>query len=305
MIVLDRLFSTYLKKQNYNDLSNHGITISDINPDIKNKVENFAISWGDPAYQIRGATVETGFFWEAIHIDKIGLYERASFNFPLAKRLIEDFNAKISFRQLQANNLLKPKFNQPSTLLNWDGVVIIGQHPGDRSIFKAGSTGDYHKFLDEACSYYGKKAFIKIHPVTMGMANELEIVRNIAKKYGSECGYVNTSVIDNAELVLVYNSTFVVDALIANKHVIQYAPGYFWQSGVAQYSSRKIPTKIENCNQEYCEKFLDFLIWKYCFHERLPINEIAEIIKTFESSKETFPLPEDLSYAGYLLRNKE
>ena len=130
------------------------------------------------------------------------------------------------------------------------------------------------------------------------------MVHEIAEKYGSQCGHVGMSVIDNAEFVLVYNSTFVVDALAAKKHVVQYAPGYFWQSGITQYCSREIPKKISLCNQEYTEKFLDFLIWKYCFHKMLPMNNIAEIIYSFAASKEIFSLPEHLSYAAYLIDHK-
>lgn len=301
MIILDRLWPHYLKSQDYNQLANYGIAISNITQDIKNNSENFIISWGHSAYQSRCALVESGFFLEAIHIDSIGLYEKASFNFPLSKEKIEKFQAKESFRDLCSKGLIKPKFNQSHEKVNWDGVVIIAQHPGDRSIWKAGSTGDYHKFLNDACSYYGNKAFIKLHPVIMGNPKELEIIENIAKKNGSQYGHVGMSVIENAEFVLVYNSTFVVDALMAKKHVVQYAPGYFWQSGTVQFSSREIPNKIEFQDEKYREKFLDFLVWKYCFHKMLPINNIAEIIKAFSLSKEIFPLPEHLSYASYLL----
>lgn len=301
MNIVDRLWPLYLKSQDYNKLCDYGITISAITQDIKNNSQNFIISWGDSAYQSRCATVESGFFWDAIHIDSIGLYEKSSFNFPISREKIESFCAKSSFRSLQDRGLIKPKFNQSNEKVDWDGVVIIAQHPGDRSIWKAGSTGDYHQFLDDACAYYGNKAFIKLHPVIMGNLKELETVRNIAKKYGSQCGHVGMSVIDNAEFILVYNSTFVVDALAAKKHVVQYAPGYFWQSGVTQFSSKQIPNKIELCDHKYCEKFLDFLVWKYCFHKMLPMENIAEIIKAFSISKEMFPLPEDLSYASYIL----
>lgn len=301
MIFIDELLPIFLKDQDYNKLSEYGLTISKIIPSIKNNPDNFILSWGEPTNQSRNAIIETGFFEDAIHIDSVGLYENASFNFAFAQKKIESFDAKISFREIQSKGLTKPKFFQPQTQIDWDGVVIIAQHPGDRSVWRAGSTGDYHRFLDETCAYYGSKAFIKLHPVIIGNHKELEIIYGIAQKYGSQCGNVNSSVINNAEFVLVYNSTFVVDALVAKKHVVQYAPGYFWQSRVAQYSSRQIPNKIENCEDSYREKFLDFLIWKYCFHKFLHMSDIAKIINKFASSKEVFPLPEDLSYASYMM----
>ena len=301
MIIVDYLWPLFLKSQDYNKLSEFDIKISKISEDLKNNPENFIISWGDSVYKSKCAVMESGFFWEGVHIDTIGLYEKAAFNFPLARKKIQSFQAKTSFRELQKMGLTKPKFTQSSENVNWDGVVIISQHPGDRSIWKAGSTGDYHNFLNDACAYYGSRAFIKLHPVIMGNAKELETLKAIAEKHGSQCGNVGMSIIDNAEFVLVYNSTFVVDALAAKKHVVQYAPGYFWQSGVTQYSSRIVPNKIEYCDQEYREKFLDFLVWKYCFHKMLPMNKMAEIVKIFSSSKEIFPLPEELSYAAYML----
>lgn len=305
MIIVDKLWPHFLKSQDYNQLSEYGIHISSITQEIKNNPENFIISWGDNVHQSKCAVMESGFFWDAIHIDSIGLYEKASFNFPFSKKIIESFQAKQSFRDLQSKGLTKSKFNQPKNCEDWNGVVIIAQHPGDRSVWKAGSTGDYHNFLNDACSYYGNKALIKLHPVIMGNAKELEIVRGIANKYGSKCEHVDISVINNAEFVLVYNSTFVVDALAAKKHVVQYAPGYFWQSGVTQFSSKTIPQTIQTCDSLYIEKFLDFLIWKYCFHKMLPMSSLAEIVKSFARSKELFPLPEDLSYASYMLNKNE
>jgi hypothetical protein len=301
MIIVDQLWPHYLKSQDYNQLANYDITISKTVGDIRNKPENFVISWGDTVHQTRCASIETGFFWDGIHIDSVGLYEKSSFNFPLARNYIASFDAKIPFSQLQSMGLTKTKFGQSQKKIEWDGVVIAAQHPGDRSIWKAGSTGDYHKFLDESCSYYKSKAFIKLHPVIMGNASELEIVQNIAQKHGSQCDHVDFSVMEKAEMVLVYNSTFVVDAIAAGKHVMQYAPGYFWQSGVVQYTGRSITNKVELCDQTYISKFLDFLVWKYCFHKLTPMDKIAHIVKAFASSKELFPLPQELSFASFML----
>lgn len=302
MIIVDQLWPLYLKSQDYNDLSKFGITISKTGGEVRNKPENFVIGWGDTIHQTRCAAIETGFFWDGIHIDSIGLYEKASFNFPQARAEIEEFSAPVSFLEMQEGGLTRSKFAQSKDCQEWDGVVIVAQHPGDRSIWKAGSTGHYHQFLDEACSYYGKRAFIKLHPVVMGNKDELEIVRSIASKHGSECGHVSLSILDRAESVLVYNSTFVVDALAAGKNVVQYAPGYFWQSGVVQYSGRRIKEFNTNRSDDFRNKFLDFLIWKYCFHKLTPMAKIADIVKAFAASRELFPLPQELSFASFMLK---
>lgn len=262
----------------------------------------YVVSWGDPAHQCRGATMETGFFWDAIHLDTVGLYERASFNFASGGKIIEQYEAPVSFEEIRKRGLLQSKFRQSAQNVEWDGIVVIAQHPGDRSVWKAGSTGHYHQFLDSICKHYGSKAFIKLHPVVMGNAVELETVRGIAQKYGSECGHVGLSILDKAEAVFVYNSTFAVDAIVAKKPVVQYAPGYFWQSRIVQYTSRQIPKRIKQPNLEFNGRFLDFLIWKYCFHKMLPMNEMAELVKAFAASDDIFPLPEHLSYANFLLR---
>jgi len=257
---------------------------------------------GEAAIKIRCATLETGFFWDALHLDTIGLYEKASFNFPLGREKVEEYEAPRSFQDIQNLGLLKSKFRQSIEQVAWDGVVVISQHPGDRSVLRAGSTGDYHAFLEHVCSYYKSKAFIKIHPVVMGNASELQIVRDIAQKHGSEVGHVGLDILKTAESVFVYNSTFVVDAILAEKQVYQYAPGYFWQSGVVQYTSRKMPSEARETPHAYTQKFLDFLIWKYCFNKMSPMADLAQIIKVFADSKELFPLPPELSYAASLLR---
>ena len=299
MIFVDPLWPHYLKSQDYSELSSHGVCISRV-PNEDNK-DNFAVAWGEVATKIRCATLETGFFWDALHLDTVGLYEKAAFNFPLGREKIEEYEAPRSFKDLQNLGLMKPKFRQAVEQIAWEGVVIIAQHPGDRSVWKAGSTGDYHIFLDHVCSHYKSKAFIKLHPIILGNPSELQIVREIAQKHGSEVGHVGLDILKTAESVFVYNSTFVVDAISAGKHVYQYAPGYFWQSGVVQYTSRGMPSELREVSSEYTQKFLDFLIWKYCFNKMSPMTDLAQIIKVFASSKELFPLPPELSYAASLL----
>lgn len=300
MIILDPLWPQFLKSQEYRQLNQFNLIFKDETGSFIDNPDNYYISWGENVGKIRHSVLETGFFWDAIHLDSHGLYDKASFNFPEARKIIENFVAPKSWRILNTENKLKSKFGQPKTAPNWDGVVVICQHHTDRSVWKAGSSGDYHRFLDSIGKYYGKRALFKKHPVTLGNKEELARVEEIALKHGCEIAHADISVIDNAENVWVYNSTFVVDALMRGKQVNQFAPGYFWQSGAVEYTSREIYSPQKTVDSEYVDKFLDFLIWKYCFHKMLPIDKLAEIVKAFESSKKFFPLPIELSYGAFI-----
>jgi hypothetical protein len=300
MIILDNLWPAFLDSQDYRQLNQYDLFFKDETGPFLDNPDNYLVSWGENINKIRHSVLETGFFFNAMHLDQHGLYEKSSFNFLEAKKIIEEFSAPKSWKNLLSEGKLSPKYPQPSSYLNWDGVVVICQHHIDRSIWRVGSSGDYHRFLESAAKHYGKRALFKKHPVTLGNKDEMDRIEKIALKYGCEVAYTDTSVIDNAESVLVYNSTFVIDALMRGKHVNQFSPGYFWQSGVVQYTKGKFPSNQEKINLDYVDKFIDFLIWKYCFHKMLPLEKIAEIIKTFEASREFFPLPVELSYGSFI-----
>jgi hypothetical protein len=300
MIVLDTLWPLFLKSQDYRLLNQHNLKFKDEIPQFLDNPDNYYVSWGENVTKIRHSVIETGFFLDAIHLDVHGLYEKASFNFPNARKIIENFTAPKPWKDLNAEGKLQSKFGQPKTSPSWDGIVAICQHHTDRSVWKAGSSGDYHQFLESIGKYYGKRVLFKKHPVTLGNKDEIARIEAIASKYGCEIASVDISVIDHAEAVWVYNSTFVVDALMRGKQVNQFAQGYFWQSGVVEYTNREIFSPQKTVDPEYVNKFIDFLIWKYCFHKMLPLDKLAEIVKIFESSKEFFPLPVELSYGTFI-----
>ena len=296
MIIFDNYWPQFVKSQDFNKLKNYQFQSSEDNKNFLGNDKNFLVSWGENKSNIRHCVMETGFFWDALHFDKHGLYDKASFNFPEAKKIISSYNAPISWNKLN----LRQKFTQKEENINWEGIVLIAQHPTDRSIYKVGTSKDYYNFIEKICSKYQSKIFIKKHPAVINNKIDNEILEGIALRYNCEIGNVNTSVIDNAEAVYLYNSTFVVDALMREKHVVEFAPGYFWQTGTVQYSDRKIPQKYKYCNQAYIDKFLDFLVWKYCVHKLLPMRKYAKLIRTFSKSNQFFPLPEECSYAHYL-----
>jgi hypothetical protein len=263
--------------------------------------EHFYISWGVPVQGVRNAVIETGFFWDSAHCDFNGLYEDCSLNRPEARSIVESFNAPISVRQLFADGKLRTKMRQPVTgKLEWTGVVIAGQYHNDRSIKRVGSTEDYHRFIEEACRHYGKRALLKIHPVLFGNAQERELLYGIAQRYGCEVGFFDLDIVNKAEFVITYNSTCTIDCLLRGKHVVTYAPGYFWKVGVAQYSDRRMPDDIVPADPAYVGKFLDFVVWRYCFNTRSHERYLAKILEAFSQSDELFPLPPELSYGAYV-----
>ena len=259
----------------------------------------YFVSWGVDTSGVRKGMVETGFFRDAIHIDTVGLYENCSLNLPSTRFIIENFNTKVSAKELFKSDKIQPKIRQHLTNnVSWDGVVLAGQYQNDRSILRVGTSNDYRNFVEESCKYYGKKLFVKMHPVIMGNAEEVDWMLSTAKKYGCEVGNVNLSVIEKSDYVISYNSTFAIDCLLRDKHVIQHAPGYFWQTGVVQYSERQIGAMPTELDRGYIDKFLDFLMWRYCFNANASAETLQYILRTFSKSDELFPLLEEQSYGS-------
>lgn len=294
-LVLDDCLVSFRRSQDYSELQNHGISLKSVSGKLS---DHHVISWAEHVLGVRHSCLETGFFKNALHLDTVGLYQECSLNFPSAIREIERYEAHESWKGLS----LHPKFGQPSEPVEWAGIVVALQYANDRSILRAGPVSRYYRFVEDVCSQFGKKAFLKVHPCIIGDPSALKVVHDIALKYGCEIGHVSTSVIDKAEAVFTYNSCFTVDALMRGKHVVQYAPGYFWQTGAVQYTGGEIPSKFIPIKDGFADKFLDFLVWKYCWDERMPMSEIATIMKCFASSKEMFPLPTELSYGGFATR---
>jgi len=301
-IYVDELWSKYLIGKNISDLKNYECTFVNSNDiDFLNNPDNYYISWGENKNKIRHSVIETGFFRNSVHMDTIGLYEKASFNFYVSKKIIEDYNAPVSLEKINAICPPLTKFPQTKGIQNWEHIVAICQNPKDRSIWRVGSSGDYYNFLDKIASYYKNKLLLKKHPVVLNDKEDCDILENIALKHGCELQNTDISIIDNCESVFVYNSTFVIDAIYRNKHVYQYSPGYFWQSGIVQYTNKNIPTKQYKTDTQYNMKFIEFLLWKYCFPESQKTEKLLKIIHEFKNSGDIFPLPEDCSYAQYML----
>lgn len=299
MIYFDKNWIQFIKYQNFQKLEDYDLKRA-LNPISQIEDNDFFVSWGENVKKTKHAVIETGFFKDSLHIDRVGLYANASFNFQSFQTYIENYEAPISWKNLP----LKQKFKQPEKQEKWHGIVLPLQHHNDRSVLSVGSSKDYHNFVENACKYYGSKILLKKHPVTLGNKEEMARVEEIALRYNCIIDHVDTSIINHAEFVLVYNSTFVIDALMRNKHVVHFAPGYFWQSKVCQYSHYTFPNKLIQNNVDYINKFLDFLPWKYCIHYGQSIEKYSKIIKKLANENEIYPLPEEYSYANYILTNE-
>lgn len=296
-LVIDHYLPLFIKSNNFYSLSGFDNTYFKPQYDIKNNKDNcYVINWGQVSeWGINQSTLETGFFKNALHIDTHGLYQFCSLNLAGSKEIIENYDIPHHFTV----NDLETKLPQVSNKMDWDGIVLAAQHPNDRSILHVGSVKNYYDFIEESCKFYGDKLLIKVHPT-----NNIEIentYKSLAKPYGSTVARTAISVIDKAEFMITYNSTFSIDCILRNKLVNQYAPGYFWKSGIVNYTERKLLSNAKTLESEYFHQFYNFLLWKYCFHANENITNIRNICDVFKNSSELFPLPENLSYGQYLL----
>ena len=271
---------------------------------IDKKIEKnvFRVFWGglnDPA--AKSIVMETGFFWNAAHIDTMGLYHQSSLSTPEALRQITSFSAPVSAQSIILTSKNESKFSQGEDPeiqgkdIGQHDVILACQNPTDRSIRSVASPDDYYKFIDDACSFYGKKLFIKLHPWNSGAVGDR--IRKIASAHGIEAHKINHRVLDGCQFVLVFNSTFSVDCMLRGVPVAQYAPGYFWQNPAVMYTKRSFPTNVRT-DEAFGYKTCDFLAWRYCFDFTMDYDKWVRMLFTFARSNDLFPMPADLSYAA-------
>ena len=261
--------------------------------------ETYFLSWGDPVAKCKTGTMETGFFWDAMHIDTIGLYANSSLNTVMGRNAIMEFNAPKSAREIILQGKHPPsKYRPIGEAVSWNGVVLALQNPSDRSIHRGSSTLDYFRFVEMACIHYKEQLFLKLHPWNSGEIEQR--FRALAAEHGCSIGRVSHAVIENCKFVLVYNSTFVVDCLIRGVAVAQFAPGYFYQCPGVNYVAYQFPDELES-NPEDGFKLCDFLVWRYCFDQGMPIEKLVELFRHYANSRDLFPLPEELSYGARMI----
>lgn len=243
---------------------------------------------------------ESGFFHWAQHIDSLGLWIYSSLSQPFGVAQIRKYEAPMRCQDvLKFLNGAVEKYPQKGLARPWKGIVLAAQIPTDRAVRVVAEHGfDYWKFIAKACRKYRDRLFIKLHPCLRGEPADRH--RLLAKEVGGvQCGFATMDILRECEYVLVYNSTFAVDAWLHGKPVMQYAPGYFAGCGAVTFTDGRMSDELEDCG-EMPQKMLDFLIWRYCWHQDCPDWWKKEIHRVYARAEELFPLPEHLSYAGFL-----
>lgn len=248
----------------------------------------YQIAWGSSPFGARGAALETGFFWDAAHLDTHGLYKFSSFN------TLEGWAEVESFYPPKWLDLHKSKYNQTKRFFSWDGVVLASQNPNDRSVLSVGSPEDYYSFFEGACKHYNRRLFIKAHPWNSG--EKWSRLKNIADRYGAQMEKCDHSVLENCSFVLTYNSSFCVDCFVRDIPVAQFAPGYFYQTPAVTYTNFTYPDTVGN-TEDAGLKLAQFLAWRYCFLMSMETEKWIRMLRAFSTSTSLFPLPEEFSYA--------
>lgn len=259
---------------------------------------SWSLAWGYPSTKRRFAVAETGFFWDAMHIDTLGLYQFSSLNSAEGRRTIEAFSAPIpAWTLVEQAPLPSSKYRQPATDQEWTGVVFACQNPIDRSVHTVASTEDWWWFYEESCRYYGSALYVKLHPWNSNAVEQR--IREIAHRWGCTVGRAGHRVIESCEHVVLFTSSFSVDCMLRGVRVKQGAPGYFWQTGAVTYCAGDPRAPIRETVAD-ARQLVDFLMWKYCFSMDCSLDWWKQLLRQFAGSRELFPLPEGLSYGAFL-----
>jgi hypothetical protein len=242
-----------------------------------------------------GVNFETGFFWEAAHFDTKGIYQYSSLNTPEAIDAIEKLDKPDVMGSLLTAKV-PSKYRQTAYDIDWKGVVLACQNPGDRSVRSVGSISDWWDFYTGACEFYGSDLFVKLHPWNSGEIGEK--ICEIARQYNCQYGKTNHTVIKNCQFVLLYNSSFSVDCFLRDVPVAQFAEGYFHKTPALTFTNRTYPITIEK--RMWGKKLVNFLAHKYCFNVTMDVEKWVRMMRHFSTSSELFPLTDEFSYASSL-----
>lgn len=246
---------------------------------------SYGIGWGKKIDGLPGGVMESGFFWDAAHIDTLGMYALSSLNTDEGYNIIR----KHTLRPLPD---LKSKYAQTNNTIVWEGVVLACQNPADRSILSVGTERDYWSFLEGACEKYKKDLFIKLHPWNNGIV--LEKIKNIANKHGCRAEKCNFSVLDKCKFVLAYNSTFLVDCMVRGVKSAAFVPSAF--SRYTHFTNGTYPNTVP-CNKELATLFVNFLAYRYCFNHTMTAEKTIALFEHYSKSPCLFPMTDEYCYA--------
>ena len=255
---------------------------------------SWALSWAFPLRKTHNAVFETGFFADAGHIDRLGLYERSSLNTTEGVSKIKEFSAPERAADLMQRNNYGSKYRQVGIPVKWDGPVLGAQIGYDLSIRSVGEKELYWEFIEAACKYYGKHLFIKLHP--RGPVENRLKHEEIANRYKVKHGVCDLSVLNTCSFLLVYCSTLAMDAFIRGTPVAQYAPGYWHKTGAVTYTDWSLPDDVED-TVEMGHKLADWCAWKYCFNYSMPREMWFNLLRLYADSEDLFPITDEFCYA--------
>ncbi len=262
---------------------------------------DFAVAWmRKPPEKIPLVIGETGFFFDACHFDASGLFQASSLRGNRFLQSVESFKPPYYFADKMLRGIHQPsKFRQPDDYPNWDGVVLATQNPTDKSITDVGPPILWWMFYQNACAYYGKNLFVKIHPWVKG--EDLTKMETIARASGCTYGKVSPKVVKKCKFVITYNSTFAVDCFLYGARVAYFAPGYFSECGAVSYTNWTLPDQVPDKSFSGY-KLYEWLAWKYCVWTK---NDTAFWDRFFKWCQIYYPhqeIPTDMSYAAHIDR---
>jgi hypothetical protein len=245
------------------------------------------------------AVIETGFFWEAMHIDTRGSFHRSSLNTPEGIAEIRAFRAPIPAPDLLLSGPYpESKLGQDAAVIDWSGVVLALQKPTDRNVIAGGGTDAYLEFVKRACRKYGSGLLLKVHP----LLNEQRLtdIRAWADENGCTVARTNLSCLDRCEFALLWTSTFSVDCFLRGVPVAQVAPSYWHKTGAVHFTNGELPDRVDRSTVDMGYQLADFLTWRYCFAWRMAPERWIAMLRHYARSKEMFPMVDEWCYARNL-----
>jgi len=253
--------------------------------------------WGGVAgHGGHNMVIETGFFWEAAHVDTCGLYGDSALNTRQGVSEIKEFCAPVRAMDVITRMPQQSKYQQTRGDVQWDGVVLASQNPGDRSIVYNASPDAFYDFVKGACEYYQDRLFIKLHPWNSSR-DVVDRIAAYAKANGCRYAKTNHSVIQDCEFVIVWNSTFGMDCFVRNVPVAQFAPGYWHMTGAVTFTDGVYPDSVDD-TLVMAHKLANFCTWKYCFNYQQSTEQWIKMLRHFAQSSELFPMTPEFCYAN-------
>lgn len=263
--------------------------------DNKLNGSDLVVSWGGSIGGVKNWVLETGFFWDACHVD-IGLYKFSSLNTILGKQVVDEFKSpRSAIEVIKDSDFPESKYRQVSFPMEWEGVVLALQNPSDRSVLSVGSVEDYYSFVEGACRYYGKHLLLKAHPWNSG--GVFERLKSYSDTYDCRIEKTDHTPLKKCKFVLVYNSTFSVDCMVRGTKVAQFAPGYFYQTDGVTFTNFFYPDDV-NDTIDYGLRLADFLIHRYCLYSSMSVEKWKRLLFKLSQTRELFPITEEFSYAN-------